>query len=154
MTCQSWKSEKNSAARATRVWSGVESWIFFTSPTLIGHNFAAPWAMMMKSGSFESPKSYLLALNLKNSIVPLLTSVRTSWKVTIYYINRALLILFGKPLYVFWSCPGYPYGPEYNDGNEVMFSVLGFDGFKALSLVCHVQVILRRVYSKCKRRLH
>ena len=34
-------------------------------------------------------------------------------------------------MYVF--CPGYPYGPEYNDGNEVMFSVLGFDGFKALS---------------------
>ena len=71
---------------------------FFRSPTLIGHNFAAPWAMMMKSGSFESPKSYLLALNLKNSIVPLLTSVRTSWKVPIYYINRALLILKWKPL--------------------------------------------------------
>ena len=43
--------------------------------------------MMMKSGSFEKP--YLLALNLKNSIIPLLTSVRTSWKVTIYYINKA-----------------------------------------------------------------
>jgi len=26
-----------------------------------------------------------------------------------------------------WTGPGHPYGPEYNDGNEVMFSVLGFD---------------------------
>ena len=103
VTCQSWKSEKSFAMWVTLMWSGLESWIFFRSPTLIGHNFAAPWAMMMKSGSFESPKSYLLALYLKNCIVPLLTSVRTSWKVSIHYINRALLIFKWKPLYVMLS---------------------------------------------------
>ena len=26
-----------------------------------------------------------------------------------------------------WTGPGHPYGPEYNDDNEVMFSVLGFE---------------------------
>ena len=26
-----------------------------------------------------------------------------------------------------WTGPGHPYGPEYNDNNEVMFSVLGFE---------------------------
>ena len=80
--------------------SGPCGRIFFRLPTLTGHSFATPWAMMMKSGSFESPKPYLLAPNLKNSIIPLLTSVRTSWKVTIYCINRALLILKWKPLYL------------------------------------------------------
>ena len=93
VTCWSLKSEKKSSERPTRVWPGVEFWIFFRSPTLTGHNFAASWAMMMKRDSFENLKSYWLALNLKNSIVPLLTSVRT-----IYYKNRALLILKWKPL--------------------------------------------------------
>ena len=40
-------------------------------------SFAALGAMMMKSGSFESPKLYLLTLNSKNSIAALLTPVRT-----------------------------------------------------------------------------
>ena len=43
-----------------------------------GHSFATPGAMMMKSGSFEPPKPYLLALDFKNGIGPLLTSVRMS----------------------------------------------------------------------------
>ena len=46
---------------------------------------------MMKSGSFESLKSYLLAFDFKKSIVPLLTSVKMSWNVLIYYINRVSL---------------------------------------------------------------
>ena len=45
---------------------------FFGPPTLIGHSFAAPYTMMMKSSSFESPKSYLYAHNLKdNKAAPL-----------------------------------------------------------------------------------
>ena len=32
-------------------------------PTLTGHSFAAPWAMIMKSCSIESPKPYLLIIN-------------------------------------------------------------------------------------------
>ena len=56
--------------------------------------------MMVKSGSFESPKPYLFALYLKNSIIPLLTSVRTSLKVPIYYIKGVLMILNRTPLYV------------------------------------------------------
>ena len=40
-------------------------------------------------------------MSQENSVVAaLLASVRTSWKVTIHYINGALLILFHKPLYV------------------------------------------------------
>ena len=35
-------------------------------------------------------------------MVAIQASVRNSWKVTIYYMNRALLILFRKPLYVKW----------------------------------------------------
>ena len=59
VTCQSGKFEKNSAARAIRVWPGFESPIFFGSPTLKSHSFGALWAMMMNSSSFEIPKSYL-----------------------------------------------------------------------------------------------
>ena len=73
---------------------------FFRPPSLTGHSFAAPWAMMIKSDLYESPKPYLFAHNLENSIVPLLTSVRTSWKVSIYYINRALSKLNGWALYL------------------------------------------------------
>ena len=79
----------------------IQGWIFFRPPTLTSHSFAASWAIMMKSGSFKSPKSYLLALNFKNSIVTLLTSVRTSSKVQIYYINRVLMILNCTPLYLY-----------------------------------------------------
>ena len=73
---------------------------FLQPPTLTGHSFKAPWAMMMKSSSFESPKLYLLTLNLKNIISALLTSVRTCWKVPIYYINRVLVILIWAALYL------------------------------------------------------
>ena len=59
----------------------------------MGHSFAAPSAMMMKSGSYESPKPYILVNNLKNSRIPLLTSVRMSWKVAINYINLVWMIL-------------------------------------------------------------
>ena len=48
--------------------------------------------------------------NLKSSIVPLLTFVRTCWKVQIYYTNRVLMILKRTLLYLkisdlgkFWS---------------------------------------------------
>ena len=34
--------------------------ILFRSPTLKGHSFSAPWAMMINSSSFESTKPYLL----------------------------------------------------------------------------------------------
>ena len=59
----------------------------------------APWAMKMKSSTFESSKQYLLALHLKTSIVQLLTSVRMSWKVPIYDIIVVLMILNHTPLY-------------------------------------------------------
>ena len=72
---------------------------FSFPPTLTGHSFAALWAMMMKSSSYESPKPYLLTLNLKNSISALLTSVKTCWKVPIYYINGVLVILIWTALY-------------------------------------------------------
>ena len=45
------------------------------------------------------PKPYLLTIYLKNSIAAILTSVRTSWKVSIYYINRVLVILIWRALY-------------------------------------------------------
>ena len=40
----------------------------FRSPTLKSQSFAAPWGITMKSSSFESPKPYLFALSLRNSI--------------------------------------------------------------------------------------
>ena len=67
---------------------------FFRPPTLTGHSFAALWAMIMKSSSFESLKLYSLTLYLKNSIAVLLTSVRKCWKVQIYYINRSWLFWY------------------------------------------------------------
>ena len=72
VTCQSWKSEKNSATWAIWVWPGVESPIFVGSPTLTGHSFGVLWAMMMNSSSFENPKSYLCRHYLRYSILALL----------------------------------------------------------------------------------
>ena len=76
---------------------------FFGSPTLTGHSFVAPRAMIMKSNSFESPKLYLLTHNLKYSIIPLLMSISMSWKVPIYYIKGVLMILNHTPLYLSFS---------------------------------------------------
>ena len=97
VTCQSWSLKKNYC-------------IGFSNPSLLnkslppstleGHSFATPLAMMMKSTSFESFKPYLLTLNLKNSIAAISTSVRTCWKVPIYYINRVLVILYRTALYI------------------------------------------------------
>ena len=56
------------------------------------------WRSKKNCGSFESPKPYLLVHNLKNSRIPLLMSVRTSWKVLIYYIGGILMILNRPPL--------------------------------------------------------
>ena len=102
----SWKSKKNLGYRvltdllSKKGFNSVWERIFFRPPTLTGHSFAAPWAMMMKSSSFESPKLYLLTHNSKNSIAALLTPVRTWWKVLIYYINVVLVILIWTALYV------------------------------------------------------
>ena len=52
-----------------------------------GHSFAESWLMMINSGSFESPKSYMFALNLKNSIVALLRYVILAQTIPIYYIK-------------------------------------------------------------------
>ena len=99
MTSQSLRSEKNSGLDP-----GPHSrQNSFQLPTLTGHSFAAPWVTMIKSGSFESPKPYLLIHNFKNSRIPLWTSIRTSWKVTIYYIKGVLMILNRIPLYVYFS---------------------------------------------------
>ena len=46
--------------------------IFFRPPTLTGHSFTAPWAMMIYSTSFKSPKSYLFGYYWKNSKAALL----------------------------------------------------------------------------------
>ena len=59
--------------------------------------------MMMNSSSFESPKSYLFGHYLKNSSLVLLRYVILSWKVSIYYINGALMILNCPPLYFLFS---------------------------------------------------
>ena len=48
---------------------------FFRPPTLRGHSFAAPLAMMMNSSSFESSKSYLFGNYLKKNILVLLRYV-------------------------------------------------------------------------------
>ena len=87
VTCQSWRSKKNLCLPRRPQSRGPSGRILFRLPTLIGHSFAAPWVTMTKSGSFESPKPYQLALILKNSIAQLLTSARKSWKVQIYYIT-------------------------------------------------------------------
>ena len=57
---------------------------FYQTQTLTGHSFAAPCAILMKSSTFESPKSYLFALDLKDSIAALSTFVRMSGKVPVY----------------------------------------------------------------------
>ena len=107
MTCQSWRSEKNPGLDPGPHSSGLRGRILFRLPTLTGHSFAAPWVTMTKSGSFESPKPYLLVHNLKNSRIPLLTSIRMSWKVAIYYTKRVFMILNRTPLYkersYFWA---------------------------------------------------
>ena len=73
---------------------------FFTS-NFYRSQFCSPCSFYDESGSFESSNPYLLALNLKNSLVPLLTSVRMFWKVPIYYINGVLVILIWTALYIF-----------------------------------------------------
>ena len=97
VTCQSWNSEKNalciSLLFCKKGFENTRVRSFFRPPTLTGNSFVAPWAMMMKISSFESPKLYLLTLNSNNSKAVLLTIVRTSWKLPIYYINRVLMIL-------------------------------------------------------------
>ena len=66
-----------------------------------GAVFVGPICMMIKSSLFESHKPCILAHNSKNSIIPLLTAFRTSWKVPIYYIKGNLMILNLTPKYVF-----------------------------------------------------
>ena len=78
---------------------GLRGRILFRLLTLTGHTFAVPWVTMTKSGLFESPKPYLLVHNWRNSWIPLLASVRTSWKVVIYCIKGVLIILNHTPLY-------------------------------------------------------
>ena len=105
MTCQSWKSKKNPGLDPRPHSNRPSGGIFFRLPTLTGHSFGALWAMMMNSSSFESPKSYLFGHYLKNSSLVLLRYVILSWKVPIYYINRALMILNCPPLlYVNLNC--------------------------------------------------
>ena len=70
VTFQNWRSKKNSCAGTieplfTKYLNTETHQIFFQPPTLIGHSFTATWAMIMKNSSFETPKSYLLALDLK-----------------------------------------------------------------------------------------
>ena len=48
---------------------------FFRPPTLIGHNSAAPWAMIMYSSSFESHMLNLFWHYLENSITTLFSYV-------------------------------------------------------------------------------
>ena len=62
---------------------------FNQPPTLTGHSFAAPLAMMMNSSSFESPKPYLFALNLKDSIAAIL---------------RHFLLGQSYPIYIVYLC--------------------------------------------------
>ena len=81
----------------SRLASNPKCQIFLTC-----HIFA-PWAMMMKSSSFEIPMQYLFALNLKINIAALLISFWTSWKVPIYYINRFLIILNCTALYYIYK---------------------------------------------------
>ena len=44
----------------------VHTSIFFRPQRLTGHSFVAPWAIMMNSSSFESPKSYLFGHYLRS----------------------------------------------------------------------------------------
>ena len=76
---QSWRSEKIALLVALLLSKKGFQWvrvqIFFGPPTLTSHSFAAPWPTIMNSISFESPKPYMYALNLKQSIVPHLRCV-------------------------------------------------------------------------------
>ena len=54
---------------------------------------------MINRISFESPKSYLFRHYLRDSNLVLLRYVMLSWKVPIYYINGALMIINCLPLY-------------------------------------------------------
>ena len=79
MTCQSWRSKKIALLIAHLLSKmGFEMYqggIFFGPPTLKGHNFVAPRAMVMNSSSIESPKPYLFGNCLKKSITALLRYV-------------------------------------------------------------------------------
>ena len=96
MTCQSWRSRDLLSERGI---GNTHARIFIRPPTLTGHSFKALGAMMMKSSSFESPKLYSSTLNSKKSIAALLTTVRTCWKLPIYYINVVLVIRIWTALY-------------------------------------------------------
>ena len=75
---------------------------FFRPPTLTSHSFAANWAMMMKSSSFESPKSYLYSNKLKNGKAALIKYIIYPFEVPPFYtINCLKVQSFCKPLYQF-----------------------------------------------------
>ena len=99
MTCQSWRSKKNWGLNPEPHSNRLSGGIFFRLPTLTGRSFGALWAMMMNRSSCESPKLYLFGNYLKNINIVLLRYVTLSWKVPIYYINRALMIFNHPPLY-------------------------------------------------------
>ena len=97
VTCQSWRSEKiallTSRLLSKMEFESVQGRIFFGLPTLKGQSFEAPWPMMMNSGLFESPKSYLFALSLKISLAALLRYNILAQTIPISYMKWALLIL-------------------------------------------------------------
>ena len=87
MTCQSWRSEKIPFILALllskKEFDFAHAKTVFRPPTLSGHSFAA---MMLYSSSFESPKSHLFALNLKNSIASFLSYVILAQTNPIYVV--------------------------------------------------------------------
>jgi len=73
---------------------------------LTGYNFAALLAMMMGSGSFESPKTYPFALHLMKSVAALLSYVIFAQNNLIYVVMLCTffvmaVITLSKSIYIF-----------------------------------------------------
>ena len=109
MTCQSQRCKKIASHVAClpskKLYDYANARIFLMPPTLTSHSFAAPWAMIMNSRSFENPKHIYLHLTLKTGLTEAFSRyIILSWKVPIHYINRALMILNRPPPYnIIWT---------------------------------------------------
>ena len=110
MTCQSWRSEKN-VLLAFRLLSKtrfelLQGRIVFGLPTMTGHIFSTPRAIMMYSNSFETLKPYIFSVCSIKGVVALSRALFYS------KIPLTLEYLLAKGTFiVFWECRNCLYRP-------------------------------------------
>ena len=107
MTCQSWRSERIALLASCLLSKiGFESvWgrIFFWTSNFERSHFCSPLPMIMKRGSFGSPKSYLFLL--KNYIAALFRCIILAQTNPIYEVICKKVQFFCKPLYALKHTP-------------------------------------------------